>query len=75
MVSTGMIWNIYRLEDEKPVRVYVLCTYAFAERCAMKEFGPEVMVIDWMTDLRRRRCEAKFRDHVRLPHKGGSCED
>lgn len=66
-----MIWNIYRLNDERPCARYFFCRYATAERIAMTRFGPEIMVIGFIADSRRLRAERYFSDEVRLPDKGG----
>jgi hypothetical protein len=66
-----MIWNVYRLEDDKPCARYWFCRYASAEALAMKRFGSEVMVLGVVADARRRRAEKDFSDSVVLPSKGG----
>jgi len=71
-----MIWNVYRYVDERPCITYWFCRYSTAEARAFARFGREVMVLDWLSDFRRRRAEKVFSDpidSVRLPFKGGPC--
>ena len=73
MYKVNMIWNIYRLDDEKPCGRYWFCSYNSAETRAIKKYGSEVMVIDIVSDRRRSRAERDFSDSVKFPSKGGSC--
>ena len=72
-----MIWNIYNLDDDRPIARYYLCSYDRAEKKAFKKFGPEVMIIDWKTDRLRLKAMKDFNDddlddQGLMPDKGGS---
>ena len=72
-----MIWNIYRIDDEVPCARYWFCSYARAEARAIKRYSAEIMVIDILSDRRRRRAERDLSDEidesdeVEFPYKGG----